>query len=438
MLLQYFGFKEEPFGVTPDPRFLYPSETHREALASIRYSFQSNRGFTALIAPAGMGKTTLLRRFLEHVRETTCSVFLFNIDPACEPREFTGYILREIGIAPGSTSREMHEQLSDALVTETRAGRKFVVVIDEAQNLSDAVLERVRLLTNFETSRGKLMHIVLSGQPQLSKKLLQPSLVQLRQRISNFCRLEPFSEEDTRAYINYRLQCSGYQGESLFEIEALSRIAEASQGIPRNINNLCFNALSLCCALKKTRVDSSMVAEVIEDLGMNPRSEDVFSPSVETADGQRNEPYRQTPIRNLVRASAILLVIGFLGTLGFAAFRHYQPRRIEDPRPSQPMTQPTAISAPLGSQPDEESRSKSMGTAVTFGVTIEPGETLQDISIRYLGEYDSLRLRQIQKLNPSLTDPNHIETGQRLLLPVLSTTSLARDAAHQESKRTLP
>ena len=215
MLLQYFGFQEEPFGATPDPRCLYPSHTHREALASLKYGFHSNRGFTAMIAPPGMGKTTLLCRFLEDIRETARSVFLFDIDAECEPREFVGYILRDIGITPGNSSAEMHEQLSDALVKETRAGRKFVVVIDEAQNLSDAVLERVRLLTNFETSRGKLMQIVLSGQPQLSDKLMQPSLLQLRQRISTICRIEPLSAEETVAYIDYRLKQAGYEGEPL-------------------------------------------------------------------------------------------------------------------------------------------------------------------------------------------------------------------------------
>jgi type II secretory pathway predicted ATPase ExeA len=252
MLLRYFGFQEDPFGSTPDPRYLYPSETHREAMASLKYGFFSNRGFTAMIAPPGMGKTTLLFRFLEDIRETSRSIFLFDIDPGCEPREFVGYILRDLGITPGNGSAEMHEQLSEALVRETRAGRKFVVVIDEAQNLSDAVLERVRLLTNFETTRGKLMQIVLSGQPQLSDKLMQPSLLQLRQRISTICRLEPLSAEETIAYIGYRLKQAGYGGEPLFANDALKLIAEASQGTPRTINNLCFNALSLCRAEPQT------------------------------------------------------------------------------------------------------------------------------------------------------------------------------------------
>src|ERR1017187_6587396 len=118
MLLEYFGFREDPFGVTPDPRCLYPSHTHREALASLQYGFHFNRGFTAIIAPPGMGKTTLLFRFLEDIWESARSVFLFDIDAECEPREFVGYILRDIGITPAQSSSEMHDQLYCALVKE--------------------------------------------------------------------------------------------------------------------------------------------------------------------------------------------------------------------------------------------------------------------------------------------------------------------------------
>lgn len=272
MWLQYFGFQEEPFGVSPDPRCLYLSRTHREALAELESGFASNRGFTAMIASPGMGKTTLLFRFLEGVRKSTRCIFLFDIDAECEPRELVTYILRELGITPGRGSAEMHRQLSDALVKETQAGRKFVVVIDEAQNLSDAVLERVRLLTNFETSQGKLMHVVLSGQPQLADKLLQTSLVQLRQRISTLCRIEPLSAEEIVRYIDYRVKLAGYNGEPLFTKYALKLIADASQGTPRTINNLCYKALTLCCALKSKQVDSSMVAKVIASLELTPQS----------------------------------------------------------------------------------------------------------------------------------------------------------------------
>jgi type II secretory pathway predicted ATPase ExeA len=271
MLLQYFGFKEEPFGVNPDPRCLYLSRTHQEALEALQFGFSSNRCFTAMIAPPGMGKTTLLFRFLEDIRDSARVVFLFDLDPQSEPREFAAYILRDLGIVPAHGSAEMHEQLSNAVIKENRAGRKFVIVIDEAQNLSDAVLERVRLLTNFETSRGKLIQIVLSGQTQLSEKLLQASLVQLRQRISTVCHIQSLSAEETVGYIDYRIKMAGYLGHPLFTAGAVKLIAEASHGTPRTINNLCFNALALCCKMKLRQIDAAMVAKVIAGLQLIPQ-----------------------------------------------------------------------------------------------------------------------------------------------------------------------
>jgi general secretion pathway protein A len=278
MLLQYFGLKEEPFGVSPDPRRLFLSQTHREALEALQSGFSSNRGFTAMIAPPGMGKTTLLFRFLEQIRETARVVFLFDMDSTCEPREFVAYILRDLGIVPAQGSAEMHDQLSDVLMEENLAGRKFVIVIDEAQNLSEAVLERVRLLTNFESSKGKLIQVVLSGQPQLSDKLMQSSLVQLRQRISTVCHIRSLSIEETIGYINYRVKMAGYLGQPLFTEGAMRLIAQASHGTPRTINNLCFNSLTLCCKLKSIEVDIAMVAKVISALQLVPPSRESFAP----------------------------------------------------------------------------------------------------------------------------------------------------------------
>ena len=284
MLLQYFGLKEEPFGVSPDPRRLFLSQTHREALEGLQSGFSSNRGFTAMIAPPGMGKTTLLFRFLEQIRESARVVFLFDMDSTCEPREFVAYILRDLGIVPAQGSAEMHDQLSEVLVEENLAGRRFVIVIDEAQNLSDAVLERVRLLTNFESSKGKLIQVVLSGQPQLSDKLLQGSLLQLRQRISTVCHIKSLSIEETIGYINYRIKMAGYLGQPLFTEGAMRLIAQASQGTPRIINNLCFNALTMCCKLKSKEVDIAMVAKVISALQLIPPSREPYmSPAAVSA-----------------------------------------------------------------------------------------------------------------------------------------------------------
>lgn len=442
MLLQYFGFQEQPFGATPDPRCLYPSHTHQEALASIKYGFQSNRGFTAMIAPPGMGKTTLLRRFLEDVRETTCSVFLFDIDAECEPREFVGYILREIGITPAKSSSEMHGQLSEALVTKTRAGQRFVVVIDEAQNLSDAVLERVRLLTNFETSKGKLMHVVLSGQPQLSETLLKPSLIQLRQRISTICRIDPLSTEEIVAYIDYRLKQAGYQGNPLFTADALKQIAEASQGIPRTINSLCFNALSLCYALRSLRVDGSMVDEVIADLQLIPKSREPIEVTNNLAEQLPHQSKRgwQTLglLKDWIPAVASLLILCVLGIFAPAEYRAIQSRNAENKHSSDQSSAPASVQPHTGADTGESASAEPGRNTPPFEITVERNQRLQDLAVQYLGGFDLKRLHEIQKLNPRLTNPDHIEVGQRIRFPGPPPVSLTNGAIPPASKRTLP
>lgn len=338
MLARYYGFREDPFGASPDPRCLYESSTHREALASLKYGSSSNRGFIALIASPGMGKTTLLFHFLEDIRHSARTAFIFNIDPRCEPREIISLILRDLGIEPGHNHAEMQEQLRLAVVEEAKAGRRFVVVIDEAQNLSDAALEVVRMLSNFETPRAKLLQVVLAGQPQLAERLMEPSLLQLRQRISTFCRIDPFSVEQTKAYIEHRLSFVGYQGSSLFTSEALSRLADASHGVPRNINTLCFNALSLCCAMNRKQVDASMVAEAIADLQLVPAPTGATAAlaaaihEAEAVPSSRPEPRIRVTKRTLIwaTAAACILTASVLGGLGISELRMHRSHQSAD------------------------------------------------------------------------------------------------------------
>lgn len=367
MLSPYFGFKEEPFGATPDPRWLYRSNTHREALASLRYAFFSNRGFTALIAPPGMGKTTLLNQFLQDIRRSARSVFVF--DTQCDAVGLLRYILRDLGVAPANTGDEMHEQLKEVLVKESRAGRRVVIVVDEAQNLSDEALEMLRLLTNFETQRAKLLQIVLAGQPALSDKLTKLSLEQLRQRISTICWLEPFSMRDTTAYIRHRLEQAGYRGEPLFRKDALKLITSASQGTPRIINTLCFNSLSICCALKSKQVDRAMVAEVITDLELDQASRESAAasavsasealPDLELLPDLEQTGFAAWRTRLLVAAAALLVVVSGLGMFAYSAHRQSslhmaQPIHSPDTKAvaaSAPVPATTSLSGAIVAQP---------------------------------------------------------------------------------------
>lgn len=265
MFLEFYGLNREPFGVTPDPDFIYLSPAHREALASLFYGIGLGRGFLSLIAKPGMGKTTLLFQLLKHFRSSARTAFIFQTQ--CTSREFMRFLLTELGCEndKGADLVTMHEEFNRCLLAEARAGRRFIVVIDEAQNLDASVLETVRLLSDFETPQAKLLQIVLAGQPELADKLARPSLKQLRQRVSLLCSLEPLCEEETKRYIAHRLGTAGYRGDILFSPEAEKLIAEISEGIPRNINNLCFNALSLGCATRQKVITAEIMEEVAAD-----------------------------------------------------------------------------------------------------------------------------------------------------------------------------
>ncbi|MGO8795892.1 MAG: ExeA family protein [Candidatus Sulfotelmatobacter sp.] len=268
MFLEFFGLREQPFGVSPDPRYLYLGPAHREALASLYYGIEANRGFLSLVARPGMGKTTLLFHLLAKFSHTARTAFIFQTQ--CNSREFMRFLLAEIGIESDVQDFvKMHEQFNRCLVQEARAGRRFIVVIDEAQNLDASVLETVRLLSDFETPQAKLLQIILVGQPSLADKLASPALTQLRQRITSLSGLTPLTPQETARFIDHRLKVAGYNGQGLFTADALELIAEASEGIPRQINNYCFHSLSLACATREKTVNVGIVREVAHDLDIS-------------------------------------------------------------------------------------------------------------------------------------------------------------------------
>ncbi len=254
MFFEFFGLREQPFGVTPDPRFLYLSVGHREVLASLYSGIEADRDFLGLIAKPGMGKTTILFHLMEKFRATAHTAFIFQTQ--CNSRELLHLLLGYEGD---------RQEFNRRLLAQAQAGQHMIIVIDEAQNLMPEVLETVRLLSSHETPAANLIHIILAGQPQLADTLELPDLAQLRQRVS-IAHLEPLSSEETKNYIDHRLRVAGYQGDPLFTPEVYEAIASFSQGTPRDVNNFCFNALCLSYALQKRVVDMDVAAEVMRDL----------------------------------------------------------------------------------------------------------------------------------------------------------------------------
>lgn len=275
MFLQFYGMREQPFGVTPDPRFIHFSRTHREALSTLFCGIQDHRGFLALIAPPGTGKTTLLFYLLERLQASARTVFLF--DTPSDPEDLMLYLASDLRLnTAGLSSFNMRQQFDALLSKERLAGKNVVIVVDEAQNLSHPVLEKLRMLSNFECGTHKLLQIVLAGQPSLATRLACPDLLQLRQRLSTVTGIAPLAEGEVCAYVQHRLTIAGCGGE-LFTPNALALVAAESGGTPRTINILCYNALALGCAQKRKRIEADIIEEATKDLALEPISRGVLT-----------------------------------------------------------------------------------------------------------------------------------------------------------------
>lgn len=454
MFLEYYGLQAQPFGVTPDPRFLFNSSTHREALASLLVGIKAKRGFLALVAPPGLGKTTLLFQVMKNLEPTARTVFHFQTQ--CDSRQLFHYILTDMGLeTDGQDVVKMHAQLNQELAANARANKQFVLIIDEAQNLSADVLETIRLLSDFETPRSKLMQIILAGQPQLAEKLARPDLVQLRQRISILARLTAFNPEETSQYIGHRLQMAGYTGPRLFSSAALELIAEYSKGIPRNINNLCFNALSWGCAMKKRVINAEILREVGAELAVN-----IVCQNEPSSRGPVAQIARVNPAPRFVLASRpashkwIAGTAGAVALLLFGLVSAYISQRshsafVAGERPPAPtisalppgnlvhVAGATALPAPnpLGASSEESkangppnNESETNDQAI---VVVEPDQSLSRILYRHFGRSESGILEEVMQLNPSILNPDHIEVGQRIRLPRMPRGWQEISASHQ-------
>jgi len=277
MFLNFYQLKRQPFGVTPDPHFLYFGASHESAFSALLSSVQERRGFSALIAKPGMGKTSLLFKLLDLLKDSARTGFLFQTHG--DSREILSSLLHDLDADPCVEDwPSMQKALNAALMRESKDNRQVVVVIDEAQNLSDDAFESLRLLSNFEKPDAKLLHIILAGQPALAQKLSSAKLAQLRQRLSVVVELAPLTLGQTADYISHRLKFAGYEGQPLFTYEAIQFIAQTGEGIPRVINNLCFHSLSLGCSAKKKVVDLSIAHAATRSLELERGQYPAFAP----------------------------------------------------------------------------------------------------------------------------------------------------------------
>ena len=263
MYQAHFGLSQEPFGVTPDSSFFYRTTQHREAVATLFYAIEQRRGFALLVGRAGLGKTTVLFTLVQMLKGKAQIAYLAN---AYYDRETVlESVLASLGLEPAASPAANHRLFYQYLVKTQSLGKTVVVIFDEAQDLNRDTLEAIRMLSNFETPTGKLVQIVLAGQPRLAESLKQPDCEQIRQRFSSIGRLEPMSVREVHEYMSHRLKIAGGSID-LFSPCAIDRIALASGGVPRNVNTICFNSLTLAFALDKHQIGAEEVAEVLRDL----------------------------------------------------------------------------------------------------------------------------------------------------------------------------
>ncbi|MEN8183519.1 MAG: AAA family ATPase [Myxococcota bacterium] len=265
MYEEYYELLRSPFEMTPDPAFLYLGEVHQEGLSTLAYAVRARKGFVMLTGEVGTGKTTLLQALLSQLDADTASAFIFN--PCLEPLDFLRMLLEEYGIEePRRTKADYLLALNHFLIGRLERDLPTLLIVDEAQNLSSEMLEEVRLLSNLETPRSKLLQIILVGQPELAEMLAQPGLRQLRQRIVMRHRLVPFTARETEEYISERLRLAGYTGKGIFKGSALRAIHEVTGGIPRLVNVVCDSALLLGYARDWPSLSRAAIGEVASDL----------------------------------------------------------------------------------------------------------------------------------------------------------------------------
>ena len=324
MYERFYGLRERPFSLTPDPSYLYPSRVHKEALSHLRYGIEGHAGFIVITGEIGCGKTTMLQTVLRALDQKTSIARLMNT--MLDARELLQAIMLDFGLEPRpeSTKPYLLRDLARFLVDQRNAGRLSLLVIDEAQNLSVSALEEVRMLSNLETEKSKLIHIILVGQPNLRDLLARPELEQLRQRVTVSYHLEPLTADDTHAYVNHRLKHASAGAPLTFPRGVTDIIHEHSRGVARMINVIADAILLYGYGADQHAIDEPLARDVLDELGLGDGSrltpvlteipqavpQRTEKPAQDTAEGPRRPdpppPAAPPPPAPAARASASL------------------------------------------------------------------------------------------------------------------------------------
>ena len=438
MYNSHFGFSESPFSITPDPRFFYTNPVYREAYANLRYGIEKKKGFIVITGDAGTGKSTLLRKLMRNLGDTIHSAFIFNTDLTF--LELLRLILHDLGLPSEETSRlSMLQGLNDYLIGQLKQGHIVSVLVDEAQNLSAETLEGLRLLSNLETDQEKLLQIVLMGQPELERKLDQPMLRQLKQRVAVQCRLDPLKEKEVGLYIDFRLRAVGYEGSGLFRRDAVQEIAFYSKGIPRLINIISDNALLNAYASSQETVSADIIREVARDLRLRPelQTNDAAATPVIVSSGEAETAIHKKTAHGLpqhkarrmakVAMESLLVILVFLAmasaidpqNIGTIGGRGLEVAKYNLNQwvvfVTQQAAVPKKVDAGVEFQSNEPQR-----------VVIPQGSNIYKIVTDTYRANAALGMDLIKEFNPEIKNLSKVAAGQDLLLPSLTPETLIR------------
>ncbi len=429
----FFGFQEKPFNTTPDPRFLYLSKKHKEALAQLIYGIKERKGFVVLSGEVGTGKTTVVRALLEQLDPDSQVAYVFSTKLSV--KEFLRFVCQDFGLQVyGDSKIDYMTRLLDFLIKSHNEGKSATLIIDEAQNLDFSLFEEIRMLTNFETSSQKLLQVFLVGQPQLSAHLERDELWQLKQRITARYHLLPLDRQETREYIKTRMKIAGATHLDWFTEGAIKKIYRYSGGVPRLINNICDNAFLVAYASDTPVVNEKIVEECVADLKLKraPRSLKTQG----KAGGKEDKRY------SYIYAGLIIILIGLLaqgivffhfldrGRSSVQGNRTTGAKEVTETLPQQETDVPREFSAepgPTGHPQAEPAKelgkpeisqvlSDSESRRIAIAIAGE-GESISEIVFKEFGRVDEQLLRAVRELNPEIEDLNRIEVGQKIRLP---------------------
>lgn len=398
MYASYYKLRKEPFHITPDPEFLFLSPSHKEALGSIIYGVGHKKGFVQITGEVGVGKTTIIRSYLEEIdRSTLKIIYVFNSNVSFHGLLKT--IFREMGIIDLTDDPvEMVNQLHYQLIEEYKKGITVILIIDEAQNMPVETLENIRMLSNLETSTDKLIQIVFCGQPEFERKLELKELRQLKQRIAVKATILPLTPEESRDYILHRLTKVGSEKASLFTNGALQKIVRESRGIPRLINILCENAFITAMGYRQERITPKVVKEVIAD----------FS-------GKKDTRALKTSLASVV---AVLLIL--------AAVLVYTQNNREGSAAGKNVSQtiPDRTVDTTAAAPAEDGQGSTLRDAARPGApamrVVKKGDTLSRLTKAEYGYSNRKILMIVKENNPGIHNVDRIEIGQRILFPEMT------------------